>query len=300
MFDLTQIRNNKQVQPPRVIIYGTPKIGKTSFAASADKPVILDLEGGSDNINVARVGRDSLTSFAAVMDVLRSLYSQPHDYKTVVIDSIDWLERMIFDEVAKEHGARTIDDYKVAALGFGKGYTIALNIIKSLLAALDKLRLDRNMTVILICHSAIKKFTDPESESFDRFTLKLNEKVEGLLKEWSDCILFAKQKVYVTSSEEGFNKKINKGRSGDRVIYTQEAASYLAGNRYELPTELPLDFNTFWKEFKTRTGFGQVVPKVAKVKAMPIQKLNTITTMGLAPYVNTPNPSYGHTDYLEL
>ena len=299
MFDLSQVTTNKQVQPPRIIIYGTPKIGKTSFAANADKPIILDLEGGSDNIDVARVSREALPSFNSVMDVLRSLYTEQHDYKTVVIDSIDWLERMIFDEVAKEHGAKTIDDYKVAALGFGKGYTIALNIIKSLLAALDKLRVHRGMTIILICHSAVKKFTDPESESFDRFTLKLNEKVEGLLKEWSDCILFAKQKVFVTTSEEGFNRKVNKGRSGDRVIYTQEAASYLAGNRYELPNEMPLDFKTFWNEFKARTNYGKAAPKANKPKEIQIPTITPANGISPAAYQTT-NGSYGHAEYLEL
>lgn len=298
MFSLSKVSSKKEVLPPNVIIYGTPKIGKTTFAASAEKPIILDFERGSNNLEVARVGREDLGSFKAVMEVLRVLYKEDHDYKTVVIDSIDWLERMVFEEIAKEHGARSIDDYKVAALGYGKGYTLGLTMIKQLTVALDALRADKGMAVILICHSQVKKFTDPEVESFDRFTLKLNEKIEGLLKEWSECILFARQKVHVTTEETGFKKTVNKGRTGDRVIYTQEAASFLAGNRYDLPRELPLDYKAFWTAFVKGTGYNSKktsAPKAAKVIQIPT------TTMGMpaAAYAKLNGASHNN-DFLDI
>lgn len=299
MFDLSKVTTNKQVLPPSIIIYGTPKIGKTTFASMADHPIILDFESGSNNIDVARVGNDDLRTFNDTMNVLRSLWKEPHEYKTVVIDSIDWLERMLFDEIAKEHGARSIDDYKIQALGYGKGYTLALTMIKQLTVALDKLRSDRGMTVILICHSIVKKFADPEVESFDMFSLKLNEKIMGLLKEWSECILFARQKVHITTTETGFKKTVNKGRTGDRVIYTQETATYLAGNRYGLPKELPLDYKSFWEAFCKSTGYS-TKPKVPP-KAPKPPKVNMNLTMGI-PVVayNKINGSNITNDFLDI
>lgn len=295
MFDLSTVEATRKTQPPRVVIYGVPKIGKTTFAASAHNPIIIDLEGGSDNLEVARVERSKIRSLADVLDVLRALYQQDHNYKTVVLDSIDWLERIVFEEVARENKARSIDDFSAPALRFGRGYTIAQNKIKEFLAALDALRMHKNMSVILICHSAIKKFDDPEQESFDHHTLKLNERVKALIQEWSDCILFARQKVYVTTDTSGYGKETKKGRSGERVIYTQGCASYLAGNRYGLPEELPLDFSTFWNAFVASTGFNQAAIKPVQ-KSAKVVPITTTTT----PSAGAAAAAYQDDKYLEL
>jgi hypothetical protein len=295
MFDLSKIESQRKTKPPRIVIYGAPKIGKTTFAAQSENPVLIDLEGGSDNLDVARVGRDVIRSLDDIISFLRALYQRDHDYKTIVIDSIDWLERMVFEEVARENKASSIDDFSAPSLRFGRGYTMAQDKIKELLAALDSLRARKNMTVIFVCHSVIEKFEDPEQESFDHHTLKLNKKIKSLVQEWSDCILFARQKIYVTTNTGGFGRETKKGRSGERVLCTQGTASYLAGNRYQLPEELPLDFKAFWHAFVTQTGFNQAAmtpaPKTAKV--VPI---TTTTT----PNSGAAQAVYQNAEYLEL
>lgn len=304
MFDLSKVTTNRRTQPPRIVIYGAPKIGKTTFASQAESPIIIDLEGGSDNLEVARVDRDMVRSLEDIMSVLRSLYKEDHDYKTIVVDSIDWLERMLFEEVAKENKARTIDDFTVPALRFGKGYNIAQNKMKEFLTALDNLRMHKGMSVIFICHSVIKKFDDPEQDSFDHHTLKLNDKIKSLIQEWSDCILFARQKIYVTTDSGHFGKETKKGRSGDRVIYAQGSAAFLAGNRYQLPEELPLDFKAFWQEFTARTNYTHAAIQPAKAKTgkvVPITTPTTTPSMGTSPaaYQNA-NGVFSHAEYLEL
>lgn len=304
MFNLSSVEAKRNTQPPRIIIYGVPKIGKTTFAAQAHDPIIIDLEGGSDNLEVARVERNQVRSLADILEVLRALYREDHNYKTVVLDSIDWLERILFEEVARENGARAIDDFSVPGLRFGRGYTMAQNKLKEFLAAMDALRMHKGMSVILICHSAVRKHDDPEEESFDHHTLKLNEKIKAIVQEWSDCILFARQKVYVTTSTSGHGKEVKKGRSGNRVLHTQGCASYLAGNRYGLPEELPLDFKAFWKEFTAKTNYTHAAIQPAKAKTgkvVPITTPTTTPSMGTSPaaYQNA-NGVYNHAEYLEL
>lgn len=302
---LSQVTSAKQVSPPRIIIYGTPKIGKTTFASESENPIILDLEGGSGNIEVPRISKDILGSFDKIMDALRALYKEQHDYKTVVIDSIDWLERIVCAEIAAEYNARSIDDSKVPALGFGKGYTLAITKMKQLTNALDMLIANRNMTIILICHEEIKSFENPEYDAFVYYDLKLHKKIGKLFTEWSDCILFAKRKIYTTAKEQGFGKRVTKGHAGDRVICTGNSASCVAGNRYELPEELPLNFAAFWKAFKeaTKTKQETTAPKVPK--APKVARTNSIPTMspsmGIPPIDYTKiNGSISSADFLDI
>ena len=48
-----------------------------------------------------------------------ALYGEDHDYRTVVVDSLDWLERMIWDDVCGEFGVKYLEK---ADGGYGKGF----------------------------------------------------------------------------------------------------------------------------------------------------------------------------------
>lgn len=224
---------------PRITLYGTAGIGKSTFASLAPKPLFLDIEDGLDNLDVPRL---RCRSFPDVMEALRALYTDEHEYKTIVLDSADWLEALIFKDVCREHKVSNIEE---VAKGFGKGYTFALGHWNQLLTALTSLRNHKNMAIILLAHNQVKRYDDPMTDSYDRHKLKLNDKASALVTEWSDCLLFANYKTYIDKSDGGFNKEIKKGKGhGERVMYTSEKPSFFAKNRYGLPDELA--FN--WKE----------------------------------------------------
>lgn len=301
MFDLNQgIDKEIKIGNPRILIYGTPKIGKTTFAAEAPDPIILDFENGSKHLDVHRIQRSKMPTFTAVMDVLKALYTQDHNYKTIVIDSIDWLERLIFEDICKEYSANSISDPKVKALGYGAGYDLSTARLAEFTKALDHLIEKRNMMPILIGHPQIKVNPNPEHEGYEAYNLKLYKKNEALFREWADCILFARQKVHVVTSEgTGFKKSVNKGKSGERIISTGENAAYLAGNRYNLPNELPLSYKAFWEAFCKSTGYG-AQPKITPKPPKP-PKVNMNLTMGI-PVVayNKINGSNITNDFLDI
>lgn len=247
MIDLNEITTTtKQFEPVRMVIYGEPKIGKTTFAAESPSPIILDLEDGAGNFNIPRISSGKIKKIEDLIEVLRALLGQEHSYKTLVIDSLSELERMIHEKIMSEYNAKAIDDYKISALSFGRGFTLAANHMHRILKSLDKLRTEKNMHIVIVSHPDIKKFDDPETLSYDRYKLKVHEKIEHHLVEWSDVIAFAKYKVYVQTEEEGFNKKINRGKTIDRLLCTEKTAAYLAGNRYNLPKEMNLNAKEFW------------------------------------------------------
>jgi hypothetical protein len=102
------------------------------------------------------------------------------------------------------------------------------------------------MAVILIAHTTIKRFDSPETEPYDRYQPKLQERSNAVVREWCDALLFANYKTIVKNADVGFNKAVARGIStGERLLYTSEKPAYMAKNRYNLPESIPLSWNAF-------------------------------------------------------
>lgn len=225
--------------PPRILIYGPEKIGKSTFIAQAPNPVVLDMERGFENIDVKRFEPHTLAEVFAFID---ELATSDHDFKTLGIDTADWLEAMVDQVVADEYNAKHIDD-----IAYKAGYQRATQIFRELKNRLEYLRAAKGMIIIISAHDQIKRFNDPTTDSYDRYQLKLHSGKEALLKEWVDCILFAQNKVHVAKSKEGFGKEIAKAKTtGERVLKTVGTPSYIAGNRLQLPEEIPLSWDALY------------------------------------------------------
>ena len=236
---LSSLKSTTALSPPRILAYGVAGVGKTTFATGADKPVVVPTEDGLGKIQVPHF--PLARSFDAVMEALAALYSEPHDYKTVVVDSVDWLEPLVWQRACKDNGWRSIEDP-----GYGKGFIAALDLWRQYLDGLNALRDERGMTVIQLAHTDIKRFDSPEHEPYDRYVIKLHARASALLQEHSDIVLFANYRISTVKSEVGFNKKVTRALgSGERVLYTAERPAFLAKNRYGLPDMLPLDWQAF-------------------------------------------------------
>jgi len=241
---LKQIHRGRRHTPPRLMVYGTEGIGKSTTASQAPSPIFIPTEDGLDQIPC-----DSFPlakNFGEVMQALSALYADEHDYQTAVIDSLDWLERLIWDEVCREYGVKSIEK---ADGGYAKGYTHALTQWRQVLEGLDALRNDRGMCVILLAHAKVEKFEDPESAAYDRYSPRLHKHASALITEWCDAVLFATRKFRTETEEAGFNRTRSiavplGADGGERILRTVGGPSCVAKNRYSLPAELPLSWQT--------------------------------------------------------
>lgn len=223
----------------RVLLYGTEGIGKSTFASNAPAPIFLASEDGTSELDVARFPAPQ--SWQDVLDAVAELTTEPHEHRTLVVDTLDWLEPICWAHVveqARKPAIRSIEDF-----GYGKGYQAALDVWRPFLAALERLRNVRGMHVVMLAHAWIKAFNNPEGESFDRYEMKLNAKAAGALKEWSDAVLFARYETFTHRDER--TKRTRGVSSGARVVHTQRVAAWDAKNRYDLPETLPLDWHAF-------------------------------------------------------
>jgi hypothetical protein len=206
------------------------------------KPIFIQTEDGLGEIDCDKfpLARD----LDAVLAALAELQRSDHPYETVALDSLDWLERLIFDAVCREHRVTSIEK---ADGGYQRGYVHALTHWRKVVDALDVLRLGKGMAVILIAHAKVEKFDDPESNAYDRYSPRLHKHAGGLITEWVDAVLFATRKFRTQTEERGFGRErtiaVGLGADGgERILRCVGSPACIAKNRYGLPAELPLSF----------------------------------------------------------
>jgi hypothetical protein len=243
---LEHIQTGRENKPPRIMLYGQEGVGKSTFGASAPAPIFIQTEDGLGEIDCCKF--PLAQSVEDVIIELTALRDEEHNFRTVVIDSLDWLERLIFDEICKEFGVRSIEK---ADGGYGKGYVDALVHWRKVLALLDDLRNKRGMMVILLAHAKVERFEDPENAAYDRYSPRLHKHAASLVSEWVDTVLFATKRMRV--SKDGDSRTIAApigADGGERIIRTNGSPACIAKNRYGLPNEIPLSWDEFIQAYR--------------------------------------------------
>jgi len=229
---LASIQKSLNVSPPRLLIYGVQGIGKTEFCSNAPNPVFVLTEDG--------LGKNGVDAFPLsknledVMNCFSSLAVEQHNFKTLVLDSLDWLEPFVQAKVCETQKVKTIEN-----IPYGKGFVMAMDFWREYIAAINYLRDEKGMMIIQTAHSEIKRFESPESDSYDRYQIKLHKSAAALIQEHSDCVLFANYRTSITEEDLGFKQTRTRAvGSGNRVLYTQEMPTHSAKNRYSLPPQI--------------------------------------------------------------
>lgn len=238
---LANVVRKSKPQPMRILLHAVEKCGKTTFAADAPAPIFICPEEGLPPALAATPHFDAPEGgwrWSDVIDAVRSLATEPHEFQTLVLDTLDWIEPVIWADLCARNKWESIE-----TPGYGKGYNAALDEWRRLIAELEQLRRARGMHVIVLAHSWIRPFKDPESEGWDRYEMKLNKAAAGLWKEWVDCVMFAKHDQVATKDQR--TKRVRGISTGTRILHTVHNAAFDAGNRYSLPDTLPLDWQAF-------------------------------------------------------
>jgi hypothetical protein len=233
------LRTGKQQVPPRICIYGGHGIGKSTLASQFPKPIFISTEDGLDSLDVTSFPRAS--KIEDVVESIKTLIKEKHEFKTVVIDSVDWLiEPLIVQNVESTHDAKD--------LAYGKGQMLVAEEFREILQGLDVLRTKVGMNVVLIAHAAVVKFEDPRTEPYDRYQPKLPNRCNALLQEWADVLAFAAFKVIIRKSDAGFNNTKTRGvTTGERLLHFVENPAYAAKNRYSCPDEIEMTIENLEK-----------------------------------------------------
>ncbi|HWL53841.1 MAG TPA: ATP-binding protein [Chthoniobacteraceae bacterium] len=228
---LSKIKKGVVDLPPRVVLSGPEGIGKSTFGANAPDPLFIAAEDGLTGLeHINRFTPGDYKELVGFLDDIEAAATVA--FKTLVLDTADWLERLIQGHCCKRDKKANIEAY-----GYGKGYNIVLPELVDLLAKLDSIRHKHKIAIIILSHVHIKNHTPPGGDPFDRYEMKGHKHFTGILREWPDACLFAVYETFKTEDSDGHKKVIG----GDRIMHTSWAPGWDAKNRYNLPETLPLD-----------------------------------------------------------
>ena len=257
----------------RHIIYGTEGIGKTTFASRYPDPLFIDTEGSTKNYNVTRM--EAPQSWAMLLEEVKYVIDNPSCCMTLVIDTLDWAEKLCILHTCEEYKKKKIEDF-----GYGIGYRHVYDNFGKLLNLLDEV-INIGINVVLTAHARINKFEQPdEMGSYDRYELKLINtnkcSISAMVKEWADAVFFANYSTFVVKVDDKSNKaKATGGKR--RVMYTEHTATWDAKNRYGLPDKVDFDFSAI-AQFVPSSG-SYNAPKDEPVVTRTSSKEDTINAL---------------------
>lgn len=254
---LDKIKTGKQALPRRVVLYGVQGIGKSTWASQAPSPVFVPFEDGLADIDCARL--PLVETYNGALEAVNELIKEPHDYRTVVIDSLGWFEPLM-DQMAVDEWNKRVDSGRaqgakadaIEDIKFGKGRLIQVPWWRRLLAGLDMLRRERGMHTILLGHARSRSICPPDGPPYDRYGIRIARPAEELVYDWADDVLFAHYPRSVSAHDAGWDRTHYEVRESDtRQLITTDNTMCFAKNKCGLEQHIPMSWAKYaegWQE----------------------------------------------------
>jgi hypothetical protein len=205
-----------------ILIYGPPKIGKSTFCSQAPNPLFIATEPG---LNHLEVYQQPVATWEEIMATLADVAKGGHKFKNVVIDTVDNAYLM-----CSEYVCRKACVVHPADLEYGKGFALVNSEFRRVLTKAGMLPYG----LILTSHTVERERTSG-GVTTSKTTSTLPDSARKVVMGYSDIILFAT--VH--------------GDDNERVLKTKPAAGWEAGDRTgRLPETLPLSWDAFEKAYK--------------------------------------------------
>ncbi|MEK4513626.1 ATP-binding protein [Paenibacillus sp. FSL K6-2524] len=267
-----QVISGKLKKAQKGVFYGPEGIGKSTLATQLPSPIFIDTEGSTSNLEVDRLPKPS--SWTMLLEQVEWV-RKSGKYKSLIIDTVDWAERLAIDFVTSRSNKQSITNF-----GYGEGFIQLEEEFGKFLNKLSDL-VEIGINVVLTAHAKITKFEQPdEMGAYDRYELKLGNKTTAktaaLAKEWADMVLFINYKTFSVAADAKGTK--HKGQGGVRTVYATHHPAWDAKNRHGLPDEFPLDYAQIAHIFNSSTP------------AVPVTTTTSATSITPPPVETSPQP----------
>jgi hypothetical protein len=246
-FSLARVTSQARKLPNRGVLHAKAGWGKTSFAAQVPGIVFLMIAEETGLWTLMDAGQlpDSVPHFPSpactkheLETAVAELTVKDHPHKALAIDSGTLIDRFLQQKVCEEKYGGDWDEFN--NFGSDKAYKTVAAEWDSILAGLDRLR-DRGLGVILLAHTEVYTFKNPEGPDYDRWSFFTNKHSRKRLYDWADMVLFGNYETHVDKANKKKSDAETKGKASGgqrRVLLTQHHAAYDAKNRHGLPEEI--------------------------------------------------------------
>ena len=251
LINLQNLPNTSETRPfPLITLYGQAGVGKTSLAAEFPRPILINIEGGvPEGVAITYTGREPIRDYNKFIAYLETLRYQEHNFKTVIIDSLDTLEKKVIHPYVKR-----VNDFDSIDQTFGKAYTRSAEVMDKILDHLEDLRIRKKMYIVLTAAAVKETFDDLINNSYHRFNLALQNQIQTKIFHQSDFMFFMKPDVYMVKSKG--DKKERPAGSSRRLLCTSIMPTWVAKSRARgVPDEL---------EYEVGKGFEMLKPHLIR------------------------------------
>lgn len=224
---------------PKILLYAIQGMGKSTFGKEMERPVFIQTTDGLEGLGVQAF--PIAKSMVDVRHYLNQVLTDKHDRKTLSIDTIGWMEKLIHIEVCEELNLQYMTQASM------KSYPLAKQKLAEIMKLIDRINIERKMYILYIGHATIQKFEDPTTASYDRYELDMNEKCANMILQDVDIVGFMNTPVRIEKNQEGFKERSRAMGGGSRVIYFDpRPAFYAKQHDFDLPAELPVKKGEMW------------------------------------------------------
>lgn len=226
---LSKVTSGVKMHPLAIMVMGRPGIGKSTLGSNAKNPIYMGAED-TNSLDVSRFPK--IIEWNQVHECVDSLINEKHEFKTLVIDTLDSIEPLLHRQICKESSVKSLE---LAYGGYGKGYTRAAEMFLDFRNKLELLRA-KGMNILILAHTESKVFEDPMlGVSYRKYEMKMHKKAFPIFSEWVDAVLFADFETFKTDND----KPVGVGK---RIMYTEARPGFEAKNRFNLPYIVDLDW----------------------------------------------------------
>jgi hypothetical protein len=231
-FDPKTIKTGIEKKARKLIVYGPPKLGKSTFVGSAKNALMIPTENRVDHIQCAKT--DVITSYQELLDIFDYLLNnEKHTYKRIILDTLDEFEPLLHKAICEKHGWDSLVEDKNKEVNFSKGLKYhAVVGWRKFLNNCDAMR-DAGFDIIFVAHSQIIKINPPDKETYDKYAMKVDPNALPIIEGWADIIGFYDQELFINKQGDGFNKRGKAISTDKRILHLQgNSAAMSACNSY--------------------------------------------------------------------
>jgi len=228
------ITKGRKKKPLNLFIIGENGVGKSTLGENAPDPIFLGCEENDElKAHVADIPK-TFKEFNTQLDEVRDKYK----YKTLVIDTIDSLEQLRITELLGDKSQLNWDKQE----DLKNDFILVRNKLKYL-------RDEKNMNIILLAHSKVRKKTDTFHQAdYDTTEGTLRKSLMSVFGGWTSAVLFAAFKTEIMTNEQ--TEKNYVIGLGERVLFTEQRPGHPGKNRYGMPYEMEMKFSEIWKYYE--------------------------------------------------
>lgn len=221
-----------QLNNIRLLLYGMPKIGKSTFCSKFDDALFLATEKGLKGLNVYQTEITNWDEFKETVTLL----NKPQDrFKTIIIDTVDNLFKFCLNEVCRKNKIEHPSDAK-----WGKGWDLLQREFERQIIQLSL----TDYGIIFISHTKEMEIVGKYAK-YTKIGPSLHNQARKILIPFVDSIGYCT----MDTKKESLNGQENLKER--RVIKFEPSEYYEAGDRTGLlPGQIQLNYHVFKNCFK--------------------------------------------------